>query len=51
MGNTLCGSVVVIAVPNVHTQDDATDRCRGLIIVLTSFTRTASSLTLISHTV
>ena len=25
MGNTLCGSVVVIAIPNVHTQDDATD--------------------------
>ena len=26
MGNTLCGSVVVIAIPNAHTQDDATDR-------------------------
>ena len=25
MGNTLCGSVVVIAIPNAHTQDDATD--------------------------
>ena len=23
--NTLCGSVVVIAIPNAHTQDDATD--------------------------
>ena len=23
MGNTLCGSVVVIAIPNAHTQDDA----------------------------
>ena len=22
---TLCGSVVVIAIPNAHTQDDATD--------------------------
>ena len=22
MGNTLCGSVVVIAIPNAHTQDD-----------------------------
>ena len=25
MGNTLCGSIVVIAIPNAHTQDDATD--------------------------
>ena len=25
MGNTLCGSVVVIAIPNAHTLDDATD--------------------------
>ena len=25
MGNTLCGIVVVIAIPNAHTQDDATD--------------------------
>ena len=25
MGNTLCGSVVVIAIPNAHAQDDATD--------------------------
>ena len=25
MGNTLCGSVVVIAIANAHTQDDATD--------------------------
>ena len=25
MGNTRCGSVVVIAIPNAHTQDDATD--------------------------
>ena len=25
MGNTLCGSVVVITIPNAHTQDDATD--------------------------
>ena len=25
MVNTLCGSVVVIAIPNAHTQDDATD--------------------------
>ena len=25
MGNTLCGSVGVIAIPNAHTQDDATD--------------------------
>ena len=25
MGNTLCGSVVVVAIPNAHTQDDATD--------------------------
>ena len=24
-GDTLCGSVVVIAIPNAHTQDDATD--------------------------
>ena len=25
MGNTRCGSVVVIAIPNSHTKDDATD--------------------------
>ena len=25
MGNTLCSSFVVIAIPNAHTQDDATD--------------------------
>ena len=25
MGNTLCGSVVVIAIPKCTTQDDATD--------------------------
>ena len=25
MGNTLCGSVVVIAIPNAHTQDNATE--------------------------
>ena len=25
MGNTHCGSIVVIAIPNAHTQDDATD--------------------------
>ena len=25
MGNTLCGSIVVIAIPDAHTQDDATD--------------------------
>ena len=25
MGNTRCGSVVVIAIANAHTQDDATD--------------------------
>ena len=25
MGNTLCGSVVVIAIANAHTLDDATD--------------------------
>ena len=25
MGSTLCGSVVVIAIANAHTQDDATD--------------------------
>ena len=25
MGNTLCGSVVVKAIPNAHTQDDATE--------------------------
>ena len=24
MGNTRCGSVVVMAIPNAHTQDDAT---------------------------
>ena len=30
MGNTLCGSVVVIAIPNAHTQDDATDLCLSL---------------------
>ena len=26
MGNTRCGSVVVIAIANAHTPDDATDR-------------------------
>ena len=25
MGNTRCGSIVVIAIANAHTQDDATD--------------------------
>ena len=25
MGNTLCGSIVVIAIANAHTQDDAID--------------------------
>ena len=25
MGNTLCGSVVVIAIASAHTQDNATD--------------------------
>ena len=25
MGNTLCGSVIVIAICNAHTLDDATD--------------------------
>ena len=33
MGNTRCGSVVVIAIPNAHTQDDATD-CLSLGFLL-----------------
>ena len=32
-GNTRCGSVVVIAIPNAHTQDDATD-CLSLGFLL-----------------
>ena len=37
MGNILSGSVVVIAIPNAHTKDDATDKNYVLLKMQTPF--------------